>query len=255
MITGMSSIIISGIMVVLAASGMLLGMFLHSRLPEHHLSPDVKDISKVALGLVATISALVLSLLLSTAKTAYDLRRDELVQLSTDILLLDRVLAYYGPGASDIQLQLREAVVDAIERFWPSDGTTVTGFNANASQLEGLHEAINRLPPDTEGHQALRAQALPLQTEINRTCFLLISHAGHSIPIPFLIVLILWVTVIFTGLGLFAPVNPTAIIIFLVCALSAAGAIFLILELDEPFVGGIKASDAPLQLVLTRLGR
>src|SRR5215207_5785606 len=98
MITGMSAIIISGIMVMLATSGMLFGMFLRSRLPEHHLSPDVKDISKVALGLVATISALVLSLLLSTTKTAYDLRRDELVQLSTDILLLDRVLAYYGPG-------------------------------------------------------------------------------------------------------------------------------------------------------------
>src|SRR5215203_948569 len=107
------------------------------------------------------------------------------------------------------------------------------GFNASASQLEGLHEAISRLPPDTEGHQALRAQALQLQTEINRTCFLLISHAGHSIPIPFLIVLILWVTVIFTGLSLFLPVNPTAVIV-LICALSAAGAIFLILELDEP---------------------
>ena len=251
----MSSIIISGIMVVLAASGMLFGMFLRSRLPEHHLSPDVKDISKVALGLVATISALVLSLLLSTAKTAYDLRRNELVQLSTDILLLDRVLAYYGAEASDARLQLREAVVDAIDRFWPSDSTTVAEFNASESHLEGLHEAISRLPPDTEGHQALRTQALQLHTEINRTRFLLISHAGHSIPIPFLIVLILWVTVIFTGLGLFAPVNPTAVTIFLVCALSAAGAIFLILELDEPFVGVIKASDAPLQLVLTRLGR
>jgi hypothetical protein len=68
-------------------------------------------------------------------------------------------------------------------------------------------------------------------------------------------VLILWITVIFTGLNLFALVNPTAIIIFLVCALSAAAAIFLILELDEPFVGVIKAPDAPLQLVLTSLGR
>ncbi len=252
---GMSAIIISSIMVVLAASGILFGMFLRSRLPENHLSPEVKDISKVALGLVATISALVLSLLLSTAKTAYDLRGNELVQLSTDILLLDRVLAYYGPEASDTRLQLREAVVATIERFWPSDSTTVAGFNASAPQLEGLHEAISRLPPDTEGHQALRAQALQLQTEIIRTRFLLVSHVGHSIPIPFLIVLILWVTVIFTGLGLFAPVNSTAVIIFLVCALSTAGAIFLILELDEPFVGVIKASDAPLQLVLTRLGR
>lgn len=251
----MSTIIISGTVVMLAAAGMLFGMFLRSRLPEHHLSPDVKDISKVALGLVATISALVLSLLLSTAKTSYDSRHNELVQMSTDILLLDRVLAYYGPAAGDARLRLRATVVDAIERFWPSDNAMEAGFNASASQLEGLHEAISRLPSDTEGHQALRAQALQLLTEVNRTRFLLVSHAGRSIPIPFLTVLILWVTVIFTGLGLFAPTNPTAPVIFLVCALSAAGAIFLILELDDPFVGIIRASDAPLQLVLTRLGQ
>ena len=91
--------------------------------------------------------------------------------------------------------------------------------------------------------------------EISRAGFLLASHGPRSIPLPFLVVLILWLTVIFTGLGLFAPANPTAMIIFLICALSAAGAIFLILELDDPFVGIIRISDAPLQLVLAHLGR
>ncbi len=95
----MSSIAISVGLVVLSLCGVLFGMFLRSRLPEHHLSPDVKDIAKVALGLVATLSALVLSLLLSTAKVSYDSRSNELIQLSADILLLDRVLAYYGPDA------------------------------------------------------------------------------------------------------------------------------------------------------------
>ena len=82
----------------------------------------------MALGLVATISALVLSLLLSTAKAAYDARANELIELSADILLLDRVLAYYGPEAGDARLQLRAAVREAIERFWPGDDATVTGF-------------------------------------------------------------------------------------------------------------------------------
>ena len=91
--------------------------------------------------------------------------------------------------------------------------------------------------------------------DISRSGFLLASHGTRSIPLPFLVVLILWLTVIFTGLGLFAPANPTAIVIFLVCALSAAGAIFLILELDDPFVGIIRLPDTPLQLVLTRISR
>ena len=92
-------------------------------------------------------------------------------------------------------------------------------------------------------------------TDINRSRFILVSHVSPSIPVAFLIVLIMWLTVIFTGLGLFAPVNPTSMIIFLICAVSAAGAVFLILELDDPLVGIIKISDEPLKLVLARIGR
>jgi hypothetical protein len=251
----MSSIIISFALVVLALGGVLFGMFLRARLPEHHLSPDVKDVAKVALGLVATISALVLSLLLSTSKASYDARANQLIELSADILLLDRVLAYYGPEAGDARQQLRAAVKEAIERFWPADDAAVTGFRPDALQLEGLHDRINVLIPATETNSSLRGQALQLMTEINRSRFLLVSHVSRSIPTAFLIVLIVWLAVIFTGLGLFAPVNPTSITIFLVCALSAAGAIFLILELDDPLVGIIKISDEPLQLVLARIGQ
>src|SRR4029078_456142 len=98
---GMITIVASLAMIALSVGGMLFGMFMRSRLPEGHLSADTKDIAKVALGLVATIAALVLSVRLSTAKMAYDSRGDELIQLSTDILLLDRVLAHYGQEASD----------------------------------------------------------------------------------------------------------------------------------------------------------
>jgi hypothetical protein len=251
----MISIVISGAVVVLAVAGVLFGMSLRAKLPEHHLSPDVKDIAKVSLGLVATISALVLSLLLTTAKTAYDSRSNELVQLSADILLLDRVLAYYGPEASDARRQLRATVREAIEQFWPVSDAAATGFSADALELDALHDRVSQLIPATEMHQALRVQGLQLMTEINRSRFLLVSHVSPSIPVPFLIVLILWLTVIFTGLGLFAPVNATSMSIFLICALSAAGAVFLILELDDPLVGIIKISDEPLHLVLARIGR
>src|SRR4051794_29787214 len=251
----MSSIAIAAITVMLAFGGMLFGMFMRSLLPEGHLSADTRDIAKVALGLVATISALVLSLLLSTAKSAYDARGSELVQLSADILLLDRVLDYYGPDASEARLQLRGVVTEAIARFWPNDDTSSVGFNADPSEIDVLHDRISRLKPETETHQALRLRGLELVADISRSGFLLASHGPRSIPLPFLVVLIMWLTVIFTGLGLFAPANPTAIVIFLICALSAAGAIFLTLELDDPFVGIIQLPDTPLQLVLTRIPR
>jgi len=97
------------------------------------------------------------------------------------------------------------------------------------------------LKPETEAQHALRVQGLQLVAGISRAGFLLASHGPRSIPLPFLVVLILWLTVIFAGLGLFAPANPTAMIIFLICALSAAGAIFLILELDEVVILSAKA--------------
>src|SRR3954447_14416725 len=190
----MSSIAISAAMTVLAFGGVLFGMFLRSLLPQDHLSADVKDIAKVALGIVATISALVLSLLLSTAKTSYDARGSELIELSANILLLDRVLAYYGPEASDARSQLRSAVTETIGRFWPSDDAAGIGFSPNASEVEMLHYRIDHLRADTEEHRALRLQGLQLVTEISRSGFLLASHGPRSIPLPFLIVLILWLT-------------------------------------------------------------
>ena len=208
----------------------------------------------MALGLVATISALVLSLLLSTSKASYDARGNELIELSADILLLDRVLAYYGPEAGDARLQLRAAVREAIERFWPTDDAELIGFRPYALQLEGLHDRISQLLPGTETSSPARSGIAVDDRDQSRP-FPLVSHGSRSIPTAFLIVLIMWLTVIFTGLGLFAPVNPTSITIFLVCALSAAGAIFLILELDDPLVGIIKISDEPLQLVLHRIGQ
>ena len=167
---------------MLAFGGMLFGMFMRSRLPEHHLSADDKDIAKVALGLVATISALVLSLLLSTAKASYDARANELIELSADILLLDRVLAYYGPEASEARLQLRAAVTG-------SDRTVLAERRRRGDRVQrgrvaarALHDRISRLIPVTETHHALRGQALQLMTEINRSRFLLVSHGSRSIP-------------------------------------------------------------------------
>src|SRR3954451_18970398 len=147
----MSSIAIAAITVMLAFGGMLFGNFMRSLLPEGHLNADTKDIAKVALGLVATISALVLSLMLSTAKAAYDSRGNELVQLSADILLLDRVLAYYGPDAGKARQDLRVSVTEGVGRVWPSDSAAAIGFSADTSEIEALHDDIGRSKPETEG--------------------------------------------------------------------------------------------------------
>src|SRR5271163_2511215 len=87
--------------------GALTGMVLRLILPEHHLSTDSKDVVRLGIGLIATMSALVLALLVASAKSSYDAQKTEVTQISANIVLLDLALAHYGPETKDIRAQLR----------------------------------------------------------------------------------------------------------------------------------------------------
>jgi Protein of unknown function (DUF4239) len=251
-----SSVAIASIVFACLFAGALLGMFLRAVLPQHHLNTDTKDAVKLAIALVATMGALVLSLLISTAKSAYDTRSSEFVQMSADIVLLDRVLARYGPEAKDARSLLRRSVAASIERLWPTTGARPAGFDPTAaSPVEALYDTIEELPAQTESQRSLQVQALNLAMNLGHTRFLLYEQAGGSVPLPFLVVLVFWLTIIFASFGLFAPGNATVTTAFLVCALSVSGAIFLILELDRSFEGMIQVSSAPLRQALARLGQ
>ena len=209
----------------------------------------------MAIALIATMGALVLSLLISSAKSAYDTRSSELVQMSADIVLLDRMLARYGLEAKDARSLLRGSVTAGIERFWPTNGARHMGFDPTASPAETLYDKIDELSPQTEAQRSLQAQALKTAMDLGHTRFLLFEQASSSIPLPFLVVVVFWLTIIFASFGLFAPANATVTAVLLVCALSVSGAIFLILELDRSFEGMIQVSGAPLRQALARLGQ
>jgi hypothetical protein len=183
--------------------GALLGMFLRTALPQDHLSVDSKDVVKVSIALIATMGALVLSLLISSAKSTYDTRSSQLVQISGDVITLDHVLARYGPEAKDARSLLRSSVAAAIERFWPADDAKPAGFDVKASPTEALYEKIEVLSPQTEPQRNLQAQALKLAMDLGQLRFLLFENSGSKIPLPFLIVLVFWMTVIFISFGFF----------------------------------------------------
>jgi membrane-bound ClpP family serine protease len=77
----------------------------------------------------------------------------------------------------------------------------------------------------------------------------------NSVSSPLLIVLLFWLTIIFTSFGLFAPRNATVVVSLLVSALSVSGAVFLILEMYSPYAGLIHVSSAPLRAALTHLSK
>lgn len=250
----MSAVAIAGIVFGCVFGGTLLGTFLRAVLPEDHLSADSKDVVKLGMGLLATMAALVLSLLIASAKSSFDAQRSELTQMSANIVLLDRVMAHYGPESREARDLLRRAVVGTLERIWPGDDTRPLQL-AGPAGSEDVYDKIQQLSPQNDARRSLQAQALTLSIGLAATRWLLVEQRGSTIPMPFLIVLVFWLTILFVSFGLFAPSNATVITMLLVCALSVSGAIYLILELDQPFEGLLRISSAPLRDALGRLGQ
>lgn len=250
----MSSIAVSGIVFACVFGGALLGAFLRTVLPDHHLSAETKDIMKMGTGLIATMAALVLGLLIASAKSSFDADRSEFAQMSANVVLLDRVLAHYGPETNEARDLLRHAVVRALNQIWPKDSSQ-PGQLEPSTAGKGVNDKIQELSPRNEAQRARKAQALSLALNLGQMRWLTYEQQGGSIPMPFLVVLVFWITMIFVGFGLFAPRNATVIAILLVCALSVSAAIFLILELDTPFRGLIQVSSVPLRNALAHLGQ
>src|SRR6202167_959179 len=232
--------------------GALLGMAIHTILPEHHLSADSKDVIKLGMGLTATMSALVLALLTNSAKGSFDTQRNELTQMSASIILLDRVLAHYGPETKDARDLLKETVNNMINRMWPEERS---GPQVQPVAAEAFYDKIQALSPQNDVQRQLQAQAVKISIDIGQSRWLLFEQGGRSIPMPFLVLLIFLVTVIFLSFGLFAPHNATVIATLFLCALSVSGAIFLIMELDRPFGGVIQISSAPLRNAIANIDK
>jgi len=252
----MSSITTSAIAFACVFGGALLGMLLRSLLPEHHLDPDSRSIVNLGMALIGTMTALVLGLLIASAKGSFDTQKSEVTQVAANIVQLDRILARYGAEANEARAVLHRAVL-SLDKSWSEDAARSNWMDSTQVRAEAasFYENIQELTPRNDFQRALQSQALQIALAIGQTRSLLVEQAGSSIPIPFLVVVIFWLAVIFLSFGLFAPRNATVIATLFVCALSVSAAIFLILELDSPFSGLLQISDVPLRNALAHIGK
>jgi len=235
--------------------GTFFGMFLRDRLPGHHLSGDTKDVVRLGTGLIGTIAALVLGLLISSANSTYETQSTQVKQLTANIALLDRTLALYGPETGSVRNLLRQSVGTLADRIWRESGAgsgKAEPFVESASAAS-LYDEILKLSPRNEAQRSLQARAIDATTDLGKARLLLFAKAGGSIPWPFLVVLISWLTIIFASFSLFADNNATTIAALCVFALSASASLFLILELSQPFTGLMMISSEPLRSVLAPL--
>jgi hypothetical protein len=238
--------------------GAAVGMAARTRLPEHHLSRESTDVVKLAMGLVATLVALVLSLLISSANSTRVTVENETKVALADVVLLDRYLAAYGPQSADARKELRDAFAEIMSRRWPNDdfGVRDRSLVGDRNQLVDLERRILALVPASAEQKWFQSQALQLTNALSQIHRLALSQeAAAAPPWAVLIVVLLCSAFIFAGFGLYVPPNMTVLFSFSVAALAVAAAMFLIVDLGDPFSGFLKVSSAPALATLDVLGK
>src|SRR5215510_12262162 len=249
--TTLSAVIVFGCLI----AAVLLGRGLRRMLPQEHLSADCRDAIKLAMGLVATMSALVLGLLVSSAKGSYDTERSEVIQMAAKVAFLDRVLTVYGPEAAEARSRFHEAVEQAVMAMWPREASSSAQLSPNAQAGNAVYATIQDLSPHDEAQRKLKEQAISVGIDIGQLRSLLAAQSVPSISTPMLIILVSWLVVIFFGFSVLAPSNFTVILALIVSALAVSGAIFLILELDQPFGGILRISSEPMVNALSQFAK
>jgi hypothetical protein len=251
----MSTMAIGSIVSAFLLGGTLLGIAFRGALPEHHLGADTKETVKLAMGLVATMAALVLGLLVASAKGSYDAQSTELTEMSAKVVVLDRLLAHYGAETKEARDLLRNFVAVTLDKIWPKEHTGASHLEPGSGGGEAILEKLEGLSPKDDSQRFIQAQALNIVMSLGETRWLMYEQAAATVSVPLLIVVVFWLTALFFSFGLFAPVNGIVIVSFFVSALSVSAAIFLIVEMYSPYSGLIQISSAPLRAALAHLGQ
>jgi membrane-bound ClpP family serine protease len=165
------------------------------------------------------------------------------------------MLAHYGPDAAEARALLRRAIEGAIARIWPENKHQKAQLAPNNANAEALYDALQNLAPQNDTQRVLKSQVLAMAADVGQMRWLLFEQADSSISPPLLVMVVFWLAILFFSFGLFGPSNSTAVASLVVAALSVSGAIFLILELDQPFTGVVRISSQPMLSALSQLGR
>lgn len=253
----MSSIATAMVVFACVSAGALVGLLLRTWLPEQHLTDATKDVTRLATGLIATMTALVLGLMTASAKSSYDAQDEAVKHLAVNVLLLDRALANYGPETADARALLRRVLEERMQTVWTERRFERAKLDTPQVAVAGheIESALLRLSPGNDAQRWLRSQALQIVGEISQTRWFILGELGAMAnSTPFLVVIVFWLVLIFASFALFAPRNGTVIVTLGLSAVSAAAAIFLILEMSHPFEGLMRLSGEPLRYALSHLG-
>ena len=244
---------IAGLVFLVVYGGALAGIWLQRHLPEHHLDDSSKDTVRLVMALLATMAALVLSLLIASTHTFFETQQEQVQKLARDVVLLNEALVRYGPETVEIRQTLRDGFSSATQAMSPQEGFGSASVAPEVGQKRRLFEGVQALEPKTAAQRYDQAKAIDLMTMIASTRLLIHEQTMTSVPAGLIIIMVFWLTLLFVGFGLFAPMNSTVLAATGFGAASVAAAIFLILDMSHPYRGLIHVSGAPIASAVEQL--
>jgi ABC-type amino acid transport system permease subunit len=249
----MSSYVIGLISFAAIFGGALIGLFVRRRLPGHHLSSETQSAVTVSVAVIGTLSAFLLGLMVAAADSNYSKVSDEVREASTNVIRIERNLRRYGQEANDARAKLREWATIKLEQLSPEKGQSPPSPQKGIETLENMQHAILGLTPKDEEQKYLQTLCVALSSNLIQERWLLEQHTGHDIPVPFLVLLIFWLAIVFASFGVFAPANSTTIVALLLCSVAVAGGIALTQDLDDPSSGFIRFPSEPMRKAFSEI--
>ena len=250
----MSSIAVSCIVFGSIFGSGLVGMAVRRAIPDDYLGLGEKEVARLVTGLMTTMAAIVLGMLVSSAKASYDARTNEVAELSSQVVTIDRMLSKYGPETAEIRAQFRLLVEASVNRIWPAQAPEHAELKPR-DDAEILVDELQLLAPKSNVQAQAKAQILGMVVELRKTQWSLYLKSQQSaLPIPLLLVVVSWLALIYISFGLFTPPSPTIVVTFVFGALAVTAAVLIILELYTPFRGVLRISSAPVLEALSQMG-
>ena len=245
------------IVLVLVFVSALLGRLIRRRLPESHLDSQTEAVVKLAMGVVGTLTALVLGLLVATANGSFTASSQEVTSIAANVIRLDHLLRRYGPEADGIRDLVRRYTAKKLQDLFPEGSATQPTLDnpGTMSLLEEFQNRLSTLEPRNANQRWLQSQAQQLTAAVVGSRWLLVERDAFGIPIPLLVLVVFWLCVLFMSFGVFAPPNMTATVALFLCALAVAGAVQMTLDLSTPFVGTVRLSGQPMRYALDVVNR
>ncbi|MBX9711509.1 MAG: hypothetical protein K2X60_10790 [Xanthobacteraceae bacterium] len=231
----------------------IAGLFLGKILPKDHHSDATQRTVQMAMSTVGILAALVLGLLIASAKGNLDTGNKEIEQFSTSLILLDREAVHFGAETKPIRDLLRAFTKEKIDQTWTEGTGTIADHSRTVQMLDEIQNRLRGFSAQSDADRFAQNAALSLVADLKNNSRVLAVQQGNRTSRPFFIVMIFWLSVLLLSYGVFAPPNATVIAAMAITAFSIAVAMNLIVDMDHPFAGYINVSKAPMQQALEQM--